>query len=64
VERSDDVTKLVTRFGDRMLGMLLKQHPAGACDPKYYKVCGCTADGRQKLYNCAGVCTRTQFACI
>lgn len=56
------MTKLATKLGDRMLGVLLKQHRAGACVSYYNKGCGCYA-GRQKLYDCYGVCRVTQFGC-
>jgi hypothetical protein len=46
-----------------MLGLLLKQHEAGACSPKWGKQCGCTAGGRVKQYDCAGVCRVTGHAC-
>ena len=57
------MTTLVTRFGDRMLGLLLKQHEAGACVADHYKLCRCTPDGRAVLKDCYGVCRRTQHAC-
>lgn len=56
------MTKLATKLGDRMLGMLLKQHTAGACVSNYGKGCGCI--GRtQKRIDCYGVCRATQYGC-
>ncbi len=52
----------MNKFGDRMLGLLLAEREAGACTANYGKGCGCSG-GRQKLYDCNGVCRATQFGC-
>ena len=57
------MTRLVTRIGDRMLGLLLGQHEAGACVANKGKQCGCTAGARVKQIDCYGVCRVTGHAC-
>ena len=56
------MTKLAQKWGDRMLGLFLKQHDAGACVPNYGKYCGCY-NCREKHINCYGGCSYTQLWC-
>lgn len=56
------MTKLATKLGDRVLGMLLTQRTAGACVANWNHTCGC-AGRNQKLIDCNGVCRRTQILC-
>jgi hypothetical protein len=62
------MTKVLSRFGDTMLGALLGKEEAGACVPENGTSCGCAASNgycssgvyfrywRQATYNCTGSC--------
>jgi hypothetical protein len=56
---------LATRYGDRLLGLFLKQTDAGAvaCHPHTGWACGCTFDGFLKQIQCNGTCRKSQIPC-